>query len=228
MPRVVKEEDYAVRRNEILDAARVLIYTRGYEQMSVQEVVDALHISKGAFYHYFDSKPALLEALVNRMEEEASQFLLPIVNDPRKNALEKLNLFFAAAAQWKTAQKEYMLAILRIWYSDDNAIVRQKLIVAGIEWVTPMLEPILQQGVAEGALAPPFPAQAAQMTMTLLLNLGDSVGRLILAGGAEHLAQARGLVAAYNDAIARILNAPPGSIKVFDEEMLDQWAAVSA
>ena len=63
MARKVKEEDYASRRNEILDAARTLVYTKGYEQMSIQDILDALKISKGAFYHYFDSKPALLEAL---------------------------------------------------------------------------------------------------------------------------------------------------------------------
>ena len=49
MPRVVKEEDYAARRNEILDVARKLVYTRGYEQMSIQNILDALKISKGAF-----------------------------------------------------------------------------------------------------------------------------------------------------------------------------------
>ena len=54
MPRVVKEEDYAARRNEILDVARQLVYTKGYEQMSIQDILDALKISKGAFYHYFE------------------------------------------------------------------------------------------------------------------------------------------------------------------------------
>jgi len=53
MPRVIKEEDYAARRNGILDAARQLVYTKGYEQMSIQDILDALKISKGAFYHYF-------------------------------------------------------------------------------------------------------------------------------------------------------------------------------
>lgn len=60
MPRVVKEEDYAARRNEILDVARRLVYTKGYEQMSIQDILDALKISKGAFYHYFDSETIII------------------------------------------------------------------------------------------------------------------------------------------------------------------------
>ena len=71
MPRVVKEEDYAARRNEILDVARKLVYTRGYEQMSIQNILDALKISKGAFYHYFDSKQSLLDGLIERMLDDA-------------------------------------------------------------------------------------------------------------------------------------------------------------
>ena len=61
MARSVNEKEYAVKRNEILDVAQRFVYTRGYEQMSIQDILDELHISKGAFYHYFDSKQALLE-----------------------------------------------------------------------------------------------------------------------------------------------------------------------
>ncbi len=62
MARIVKA--HAARRNEILDVAQRLIYTKGYEQMTIQDILSDLQISKGAFYHYFDSKQALLEAII--------------------------------------------------------------------------------------------------------------------------------------------------------------------
>ena len=40
MARIVKEAEYAGKRNEILDAAQRLIYTKGYEQMTVQDILD--------------------------------------------------------------------------------------------------------------------------------------------------------------------------------------------
>ncbi|MBK9928235.1 MAG: TetR family transcriptional regulator [Anaerolineales bacterium] len=46
MPRIVKEEDYAARRKEILDVAQRLVYTKGYEKMSIQDILDALKISR--------------------------------------------------------------------------------------------------------------------------------------------------------------------------------------
>src|SRR5215471_17929329 len=106
MARIVKEP--AVRRNEIVDVAQRLVYTKGYEQMTIQDILDDLQISKGAFYHYFGSKLAVLEALMDRVFEEMEQLLLPIVHDPRRSALAKLQRFFAASVRWKTVRKEYM------------------------------------------------------------------------------------------------------------------------
>src|SRR5258708_37498177 len=110
MARVVKA--HAVRRNEILDVARRLVDTKGYEQMAIQDILDELRISKGAFYHYFDSKPALLEALIERIGQEALQLLTPIVRDPHLPALDKLQRFFDTAVRWKTARKTFMLELL--------------------------------------------------------------------------------------------------------------------
>ena len=67
MVRVVNEAAYAARRNAILDAALRAVMTKGYEQMAISDLLSELQISSGAFYHYFDSKPALLLALVERM-----------------------------------------------------------------------------------------------------------------------------------------------------------------
>jgi AcrR family transcriptional regulator len=49
MARTVKEEEYAVKRKEIVDVAQRLVYTKGFDQMSIQDILDELHISKGAF-----------------------------------------------------------------------------------------------------------------------------------------------------------------------------------
>ena len=48
-----------------LDAGQRLIATKGYAQLSIQDVIDELSSSKGAFYHYFDSKAALLDGVAD-------------------------------------------------------------------------------------------------------------------------------------------------------------------
>src|SRR6266487_2074070 len=107
MARTVNEKEYRVKLNEILDVAQRLVYTKGYDQMAIQDILDELQISKGAFYHYFDSKPALLEALIERLGQEALRLLNPIVQDPHLGALDKLQRFFDTAVRWKTARKAF-------------------------------------------------------------------------------------------------------------------------
>src|SRR5256885_1421495 len=67
MARTVNAEGHMGRREPFVDAAGRLRQTRGDEQMTVQDVRDALGASRGAFYHYCDSKQGRLEAVRDRM-----------------------------------------------------------------------------------------------------------------------------------------------------------------
>jgi AcrR family transcriptional regulator len=231
MPRVVKEDDYAARRNEILNVTRQLVYTKGYEQMSIQDILDEMKISKGAFYHYFDSKPALLEALIERLADEAEARFIPLLNDSTLPALEKLNRYFSSAVQWKSTQKEYMLALFRVWYSDENAITRQKMFATMLQRVAPAFTRAIQQGVQEGTLCTSFPEQATVISLYLILGLSDKFGEVILGheAGTNHWSAEERFhiiqktVAAYTDALERVLGASAGSIQLMDDDSIRVW-----
>ena len=225
MARIVKEQEYAVKRNAILDVAQRLVYTKGYEQMTIQDMLDDLQISKGAFYHYFDSKQAVLEALIERMQEEVDQLLLSIVQDPHLPALEKLRRFFPMLARWKTARKTFILALLRVWYTDDNALFRQKLRATVVKRVTPLLTEIIRQGIQEGVLTTSYPDQVGEVIVSLVLDLGDTLAWLLLSSEPrrDDVRHIESTVAAYTDALERALGAPTGSLPLVDAQTLQEW-----
>lgn len=225
MARTINEKEYATKRNQILDVAQRLIYTKGYERMAIQDILDELQISKGAFYHYFDSKPALLEALIERMQQEALELLNPIVQDPHLPALKKLQRFFDTAVQWKTARKALMLELTRVWYADHNAIVRQKMMVVISKGVMPLLTAIFHQGIQEGVFNIPFPDQVGAIYLSLIQGVGDGFAVLLLAPEpqGDELRRAERLVAAYTHALERMLGAPAGSLHLIDAESLEEW-----
>jgi AcrR family transcriptional regulator len=225
MARIIKEHERTVKRNEIIDAAQRFIYTKGYEQMTIQDILDELQISKGAFYHYFDSKGALLEALIDRMRQEAEVVILPVTRDPRLNALEKLQRVFDASARWKTERKDYLLSLLHVWYADDNAIVRYKVQNSLIQQSKSMLTEIVRQGVQEGTFNTPFPDQVGEIAFYMLLNLGEDFVRLLFSPGlkGEDLGRIQCTVDAYTDALERVLGAPAGSLSLMDHETVKEW-----
>ena len=205
--------------------AQQLVYTKGFDQMSIQDILDELHISKGAFYHYFPSKADLLEALIDRMRLDVEPIMLPIINDPALPTLVKLHRFFDVVGRWKTACKGYLMSLLRIWYADENAIVRQKSAAGVTRWFAPLLAGVIREGTQEGVLATTFPDQAAEIVINLMISLGDAFKDLLFGSepAAEKMQRAAEVVAAYNDAMERVLGAAPGSLSLIDADTLNEW-----
>jgi AcrR family transcriptional regulator len=226
MVRIVKEP--AVRRNEILDAAERLVTTKGYEQMAIQDILDELQISKGAFYHYFDSKQALLSAVIERMQAGMAQPLLSLVHDPALGALDKLQRCFAVLFRWKTAQKGFFLPLLHAWYSDENAIVRQKVQANVFHQLTPPLEEIIHQGIQEGVLTIPEAAGMGRVTLTLAQDLSDLLAGWLLSDESQRETKPpmEQTIAIYTRAIERVLQAPSDSLRIIDPHHLDEWLDV--
>ena len=53
-------------RQALLDAATELFGTVGFDATSVQTIVDRANVTKGGFYHHFESKQALLHEIHDR------------------------------------------------------------------------------------------------------------------------------------------------------------------
>jgi AcrR family transcriptional regulator len=226
MGRVVKPAEHAARRKEILDVAqRLVMETKGYDEMAIQDVLDELGISKGAFYHYFDSKAALLEALIERLAEEALPMFIQLAEAPGLTALDKLQRFFELAGRWKTARKSYLMALLRTWYADENALLRVKLRATYLRRIGPLLTRLIRQGCQEGTLVTPHPEQAGAVTLSLIYELGDAFALVLLepAIGAGSLEPLERMTVAYTDAVEHVLGAPAGSLTLVDRETIQVW-----
>jgi AcrR family transcriptional regulator len=225
MARRHREAPPAARRNEILDVAQRLVMAKGYQQMTIEDILAEMDVSKGAFYHYFDSKAGLLEALIERMVNEGCRVLNPILEDPQLPAVEKIQRWFDTAAQWKTTRKEFLLSLLQVWYHDDNAVVRQKLRRDSLAWIGPQLTRVIHQGMREGTFVTAFPDQVGQVLFSLLYDLGDSLAARVLTGRVDEqaLAQAEAETAAYTDAVERTLGARRGTLTLMEPRLLREW-----
>ena len=228
MSRSVNDQEYAEKRNAILDVAQQYIATKGFEEMTTQDILETLQISRGAFYHYFDSKQAVLLALVERIAERAEQLVSSIVSDRQLPAQDKLVRFFAVLDQFKRDNLKLVLGFLRVWYADENALFRHKLYLARIKWLSPLLTQIIREGIAEESFTSAYPEQAARMIISLLEDLGYATIDLLLVeeGKSTDFPRLARLVEATMDAMERVLGTKPGCLRQFWDEDLSRWQAL--
>ncbi len=229
MARIVKEEEYITRRNEILDVALRLLYSKGYEKMTIQDLLDQLKISKGAFYHYFNSKADVLEAVVERMAaEQAEPIFRALVQDPHLTALEKLSRYFDLSTRWKTSRRAFVIELVKVWYSDENALAREKMLARTVEHLGPFFTEIIKQGVQEEVFTTPYPEIASEVTINLIQDLAYTSGQMFISDEvmqSDNLRQVEALYTAYSDVLERVLGAPRGSIQFMTAEALKVWFA---
>ncbi|HEV2217278.1 MAG TPA: TetR/AcrR family transcriptional regulator [Candidatus Dormibacteraeota bacterium] len=225
MARTLDLKRHTVRREAFVDAGLRLMQSKGYEQMTIQDLLDELDASRGAFYHYFDSKQELLVAMVDRIADQALGLVAPIVDDPGLAAIPKLEGFFGGIAQFKTDRKALMLEFINVWKSDDMAVVRDRLRRTMQDRIAPILARIVRQGVAEEVFSVDSPSETAWILMSLILGFQDSATDLFLARQANTISyvEAAQTMRSLARAFERILGAKAESIPIVDDRTLQEW-----
>ncbi len=228
MARTVNQEENALKRREILDAAQRLVSTLGYERMTIQDILREVGMSSGAFYHYFKSKPLVLEAMIERTQEQVELSLFPIVQDAELSALDKLRRFFETLDRTRASHEAMITELLRVWFADENAIVREKVDEAIVRRRGPLLNAIVRQGIEEGVFTTPYPDQAGGLILALTRGMGSRLPKLMLAaqqapGEHDIIGEVVATFDAYADAIERVLGAPSASLPRLDAEQVTTW-----
>jgi AcrR family transcriptional regulator len=227
MARTLNHAAHAVRRDEILDVAERLIRTLGYDAMSIQSVQDELACSRGAIYHYFHSKQALLEAVVDRTTTNAMAVVSPIADDPGLTAAQKLQAVFDTAGRFKAQRSDVLLAVMRTWYSPDNDLLRARLTTAAFDQFRPLMAAIIRQGTASGEMDASAPDHAATIITALFVGSTDALYKLLMdrLDGRITFKEVESFMRAYSEAIERILGLPPGSFVLIDDDAMRTWFA---
>jgi AcrR family transcriptional regulator len=227
MARTVNQATHAVRRDAFLDVAQHLIQAKGYESFSVQEVIDELGASKGAFYHYFGSKADLLEAIVERMADAVQASWDVVMARPDLDAVARFEGILATTAQYKTARRELSLALLEAWLSDRNTVLRERLRAMVARRLTPVVERIVRQGVAEGQFTASDPEAAARVIVGLVQASQEQAAHLFVArhAGEIQFEEVVRVYAGFSEALDRILGLRPGRLSLTDPPTLREWFA---
>src|ERR1700757_5311877 len=114
MPRVVKHPD--IRRAELLERAAGLFLRDGYDNVSLNDLIADAGVSKGAFYHWFPSKDALITALAERSARDQVAAIEDAIDRCGGSALDRLNALLQAGfdVKMRTGTPEHLAAMVSL------------------------------------------------------------------------------------------------------------------
>jgi AcrR family transcriptional regulator len=216
--RVVKPPSQ--REGELLDCAQQLFLARGYDNTTVNDVIDKAGVSKGAFYHYFTSKEALLEALAERFAHRSVTQLGDILDAPSLDALTRLNAFLERSRQLRREAAPMIRPLFAAIFRPENIVLYHRINAAGMALMTPLLAGIIAQGVEEGVFRTPDPVGTAEMVLQLGAAAYGVIARALQATSEHEIEEAadtlENLLKLHGVAIDRILCLPEGSVRLVD------------
>ena len=148
----------------ILDTASTLFFQKGYDHTTLQDIIDATHLSKGAIYHHFASKEAILIAVVDRIGEHNSAVLAEIRDKKGPTGAEKLKEVFRTSM--RLSFQGNILHMLPFLIENPKFMALQMQSILG-EASPDYILPILKEGIADGSIRTDHPEELSEVLLIL-------------------------------------------------------------
>ena len=210
------------RRGELLATAERLFYTKGYEKTSVQDILTEMNFSKGGFYHHFDSKLSVLEAICEMRAQECCERARQAAEQTQGSAVDKLNAVFHDSAMLSSGNSSFISLMIHVDYREDGAMMREKMKGSQLESMQSVMEAILKEGAGSKEFFVSDIPACAQMLLRLYLVFTDEIAFLMAREDSEEklMDEMVSKLNTYRTAIERVLVAPFGSVILFDAKEL--------
>lgn len=149
---------------KILDTAERLFVEKGYDHASLQDIISATGLSKGAIYHHFSSKEDIFYSVCGRIGQRNGQVLAKVRDDGALSGLDKLRAIFKTSLQPERQAKMFCM----MPYLLNNAkFLASEMQSIFMEVAPEFIEPIIRQGMADGSIHTSHPRELAEAMMLL-------------------------------------------------------------
>ena len=143
----------------ILNAAQHLFLEKGYENTTIQDIVDALgDLTKGAIYHHFKSKEEILDAVGDKMFFENNPFEA-VMDRKELNGLQKLQ---EAIRLNQSDENRVNLTIQSIPITQNPRIL-VGMIESNRSMLTPYYQKLLEEGNRDGSIHTEYAKEIAEL-----------------------------------------------------------------
>lgn len=155
------------RKELLLQTAYELFLSKGYDTVSVDEIIKAAGIAKGTYYYYFKSKEETLEEVIDMMiakEEFKARMVLEMdIPVPQK--------IVGIISSFRPDENEQN--IVEILNRKENLIMHEKINEKIVASALPLLTKAAEEGVAQGIINCDYLEERIRILLILSNRLFD-------------------------------------------------------
>ena len=155
------------RKQELLQIAYRMFISRGYENTSVDEIIEEADIAKGTYYYYFETKEQMLEEVIGMMidqeMEAAGRILQAEIPVPQK--------IIGMISSLRPTQEERPIegALMQ----PENIVMHEKIRKKIVEMAVPLLSKVVEEGIGQGIFACDNIAERVRMLLVISSSTFD-------------------------------------------------------
>jgi AcrR family transcriptional regulator len=215
---------------DIMRSAEELFMEHGYEKTSMRQIAEHSGLTKGALYHHFDSKEALLDRIAAEHHRVLSESAAPAAEDASVPPLDRIKTIMGMSRDMGMSHISFVSEYLKMRRDEGSVMLKERLRKYDREFFVsfagPLLEKAKEQGECEFSAAPETLAVfLCQMDRTV-----NEEVRLIFTGESREKAEKLiiDIMKTYVYAVSRILSITPekASYLIGLEETVGFYGAV--
>ena len=159
--------DYTDVKQHILDTGRTIILGKGFAAVGLNEILSTARVPKGSFYHYFKSKEAFGEALVDSYVTDYLTHVDNLLQPDGAPAAERLMRYWQSwttTGDNQTTECNCLVVKLSGEVSDMSEAMRVALL-RGTNLIIERLGNCILEGLTDGSLSSDFDAHHTALTL---------------------------------------------------------------
>jgi len=151
------------RRGDLIAVAEQLFLKQGYENTTVNQIIESLNLAKGTYYYHFRSKEDILIAVSDKLIGDTQKKLVDIHKQYDRDVMwrirEILSIFHDDFYRNRT--------IWKLVYHDNNVAMHKQVTRIGAKRFTPLLTDVLREGMDKDLIHVPHAHETAQLLISV-------------------------------------------------------------
>ena len=203
------------KRQELLNAAEKLFCAKGYEDTSVQDILNVAEMSKGGFYHHFASKEDVIKALCARRAERALAYTEDALSKA-ESSMGRINAVLRGFMPLRREESTFVDMLRPVMNTPEGRAIAMTYQDALETVFLPLLKAEIAAAAAVGVVCPPM-----KDAESMILNLVNHCWMQAVANQIDQLDMLN-LLSKYRLAVEVLMDAPYGSVEIVRVEEMDE------